>query len=247
MSSESVDWEEFEKSLHQYCREEAEEEVNNQPESPLEEKEQKIQRLYEEKKQESHSFKEMLKLGWLAILQDLKENDPVYFDKLTFHLKLSNDSWDKVIGEQSSQPGSYIGKLADKLEWPNDLMHAIYKSSVSMYQARKFQEATAAFTTLVSWDSASTDYWVGLGLCRQMGFQDYLGACNAYFAAMEFNPKNPYIYVYYAECLDQLGEEASVTRHFLDLALEMMNEQEDVEDLRTYCISLKRKLETKSR
>lgn len=240
----SVDWDEFEAQLNAYCKEEAEEDAKKLPESELESKEQRIERLKKAKFDDALKFKTVLKYGWHALLSHCKEHIPKAYEQSSFYLRLSNDLWDRSFADDPAKKKDVIGNIARDFEWPDELMVQLYTAATEIYKAKKFDDAAAAFTALIAWDNSNADYWIGLGLTRQMGFKDYTRACDSYFRAMDLAPDNPYVYVYYAECLSKLGEDLVVLKHFLDLALVKMNNCDEIDDLRAYCVALKIKLES---
>lgn len=239
-----IDWDEFEKKLDAYCEGKASQAFKDQQPTPLLSPTQQHKKLKTKIKDSIYELRNVSEKGWMALLTELHEMDLERFASISDHLELSEEQWEALEDDaRVREVFSSGGCMQSLLNWPDEVTDALYDAAVSLYEKKRFEEAISSFTILTCLNPKKCDYWVGLGLSKQIGMRNWKGALEAYFYAMGLEQSNPYAFVYYAECLEQLGENGPVACYFLDHALEMIGNREEMQDLSYYCISLKKKIQ----
>lgn len=120
-------------------------------------------------------------------------------------------------------------------------MARFYGAAYNLFQKHQFEEASNAYVFLIALNSNNHDYWVGLGMSRQM-LSDYEGAIDAYELAATCELDNPVPYFYLAKCLFAIHDRENALEA-IELALEYSADRPTYDELHRQAHAAKTLLE----
>lgn len=142
-------------------------------------------------------------------------------------VKLKNKKWLKKELES--------GKAAQELMGFSDLVMAkFYAAAYQLFEHENYKDAANAFLFLVTLNSNTEDYWLGLGMSTQM-MGDYEAAIDAYEMAAICKLESPVPYFYLAKCLFAVHDRESSLKA-LDLAIEYAGDDFEFIELKNQAI-----------
>lgn len=127
------------------------------------------------------------------------------------------------------------GKTAQEiLGFKDRTMAKFYKAASHLFEKECYTDAANAFLFLVTLNPKIADYWLGLGMSRQMcGMFDE--AIDAYEMAAYYEMESPVPYFYLAKCLFAVHDRENAIKA-LDLALEYAEGKREFADIRKQAI-----------
>jgi type III secretion system low calcium response chaperone LcrH/SycD len=155
--------------------------------------------------------------------------------------QLSADALEKIKDPESIRRYFEEGKTFQEILGYSDIsMEKLYRAAYTLFQQRRYQECSDAFTFLTTINPYVHNYWLGLGMSEQM-VEDYEGALVAYAMATMTDLRNPIPHYHSANCYALLGDPDSAITS-LDLAMERAANQEECQDFKRASQELRQKL-----
>lgn len=123
------------------------------------------------------------------------------------------------------------GRTAQEIMgFSDETMAKFYKAAYLLFEHKRYSDAANAFLFLATLNPYNHDYWLGLGMCTQMG-HEYEAAIDAYELAALCDISSPVPYFYLAKCLFAIHDRESALQA-LDLAIETAGELVDYAELK---------------
>jgi type III secretion system low calcium response chaperone LcrH/SycD len=155
---------------------------------------------------------------------DLKE----YRLSRTVVTKLKNQDLVKQELEKGNTAQEILG-------FSDETMAKFYLAAYTLFEHKRYEDASNAFLFLASLNLHNYEYWLGLGMATQMCHQ-YEAAIDAYELAALCDIASPVPYFYLAKCLFAIHDRESALQA-LELAIETAEDHEEFAQLKEQAIA----------
>ena len=198
----------LDESLKNFCRSEVEKQSHKK--DPFLTPEAKKERLHAQIKSQVEVFKKRVSEGFLLCVEVLKARaaiDPsIDLNAVKENLSQAFEKLDSVEGIQGYAEEASGGKSWSVLLGLNaQTRELLYKSAEELFTSKRYSDAEAAFTFLITIDQTQYAFWIGLGH-SSFHLGKHKEAAEAYSMASLCNPFSAWPHIYCANCFEAMSD-----------------------------------------